>query len=126
MGIIRPILNPSSEEADAIRDAFDAKRVSEPVLVEQRKNLSAHAPSWVNRIDEDSDLRQAMLAQLNAELTARISVLEGYPSGPQRDSALDKQRAALDIVAGLLAQLEQHQIGGSDDDVHDLATARSA
>uniref|UniRef100_UPI003F4999C1 hypothetical protein n=1 Tax=Nocardia suismassiliense TaxID=2077092 RepID=UPI003F4999C1 len=120
MGIIRPILNPSPEEAAAIRAAFDAKSTSEPVVAEQRKNLSAHAPAWVSKVSDDSDLRSAMLSQLKASLASRIQVLEGYPSGPQRDSALERQRTAAEIVAGLLVQIEEHKLGGDDEQLLEL------
>ncbi|MFI5782654.1 hypothetical protein [Nocardia sp. NPDC051570] len=114
MGIIRPILTPSTAEADIIRAAFDAKATSEPVIQEQRKHLSAHAPGWVNRITDDSDLRPTMLAELDAALTHRIGVLEAFPEGPQRDTALERHRAAAAVVAELRTQLDDHQLTAVD------------
>ncbi|WP_280381335.1 hypothetical protein [Nocardia wallacei] len=114
MGIIRPILTPSADEAGTIRAAFDGKQTTEPVIQEQRKNLTSHAPSWVSRVSDDSDLRPAMLSELAASLEHRIGVLENFVAGPQRDAAIERHRAAAEVVADLRSQLDEHQIGAGD------------
>lgn len=105
MAIVRSILTPSPDEIASVSRALDAKSTSEPVVREQRAHLSHPVPAWAAKISADTEISHASLDALDAAISARVELLEGYPQGPRRDKALDRHREAAEQVARWRAEL---------------------
>lgn len=123
MGIIRSVLTADAEEIAVIRSAFDAKSTSEPAIKEQRSALSKPVPGWAIKMNVDTVFTGDTLDDLDDALTARTAVLESYPDGPKRATALERHRHAQRVVAGMRATLTGQTPGDSDHHNGDNADA---
>ncbi|MBE7192168.1 MAG: hypothetical protein INR66_06735 [Gordonia polyisoprenivorans] len=101
MGIIRSFLNADTDEVTIIRSALDAKSTSEPVLREQRSQLSKPVPTWAAKLSSETVLTEEHLAELEESLAARRALFDGYPDGPKRTIALARHQQAQETVARL-------------------------
>lgn len=101
MGIIRSVLTADTDEIAVIRSAFDARSTGEAVIKEIRATLSKPVPGWAMKLDDETVLTVESLDSLDAALTARLALLESYPEGAKRNTALERHRLAQDVVTRL-------------------------
>ncbi|GAB20532.1 hypothetical protein GOEFS_119_00220 [Gordonia effusa NBRC 100432] len=111
MGILRSILTPDADEVAVLKSALDARATGEPVLRELRKALSDPVPRWASKLSTKTEIDAEFISELRIALERRVTLLESYPVGKRRDAALERHRAALDLVERLRNSLVENAGG---------------